>query len=212
MTDHAEGAAGRQHWGFVTRPGTVNSQVTDGLLIQNEHDAVGEYLLSADFRSAVVVLDAYRHRLKLAGTPLNDLPSAWLASGVAAERDRVRHVWAASTDLSESPAETLARINTIGLGFERPQLQVWVSAPDGKQYRLDMVWPDLKLVAEIDGRGKLGTTPEEQARALRAERERQEALQQMGFHVFRITMEEARDPAVLRQILAGNGVPFACAA
>jgi very-short-patch-repair endonuclease len=212
LTDHADGAIGRQHWGFVTRPGQMTTQLSNGFRVQAVTDAVGEYLRDSEFRSAVVVLDAYRHRLRTEGTPLNEIPPAWLSTGVAAERQRVRQVWNASDDLAESPAETLARINAASLGFEKPQLQVWVKVANGKRYRTDMMWKHLKLVAEIDGRGKLGETPEDQAAALREERERQEALQQMGFHVFRITFDEARDPVLLRRVLMGNGVPFAVAA
>jgi hypothetical protein len=207
LTDRVEGARGRQRWGFVTRPGEIMTETAHGLRVQEIGEAVGEYLRAADFRSGVVVLDAYRHRLKEQETPLGHIPAEWLSTGIAAERHRVEAAWAASTDLSESPAETLTRINAIMLGFAPPQLQVWVVAPNGKRYRLDLVWPGRRIVGEVDGKRKLGTTPEEKAKALAEERERQEALQQMGYHVVRITMKDAEDPARLRERGAQADLP-----
>lgn len=208
LSDRSEHALGRQRWAFLSQPGSLDHVHVNGVRAIPLDTAVGLYLREADLRSAVVVLDAYRHRLLKADRPMDRIPDSWLDTGVAAERDRVLQAWEYSEPLSESPAETQTRVNAVLLGFERPVAQVWVQAPNGKHYRLDLVWPEAKCVVEVDGRGKLGETPEERAAALEDERVRQEALQQMGFHVVRVTAEQARDAAALKDILAGNGIPL----
>ncbi|MEZ3160562.1 hypothetical protein AB1K54_08415 [Microbacterium sp. BWT-B31] len=55
---------------------------------------------------------------------------------------------------SESPAESVARLQLMRLGFERIGLQVAVLGPRGERWRVDLELEDAAVLLEIDGVGK----------------------------------------------------------
>jgi hypothetical protein len=82
----------------------------------------------------------------------------------------------------ESPLESLVRWCLISAGLPRPQLQARIRDGDGWQARVDMLWPDSKVVLEADGRLKY----RDDGQSLWAEKRRQERLERLGFQVVRV--------------------------
>jgi hypothetical protein len=69
----------------------------------------------------------------------------------------------------------------------RPRLNAWLSV-DAHRYQVDCLWPDVRLVAELDGFKSHGTK-----RAFRKDRKRDRRLGAHGFHVIRITEDQLLD-------------------
>jgi very-short-patch-repair endonuclease len=70
-------------------------------------------------------------------------------------------------------------------------------AVDGRFYEVDCLWPEPRLIVELDGRATHGT-----ARAFEKDRERDRLLQVAGWKVVRITWRQLRDdaPAVVADL------------
>jgi very-short-patch-repair endonuclease len=66
----------------------------------------------------------------------------------------------------------------------RPRLNAWLSIDDDR-FQVDCLWPDAKLVGELDGFKSHGTK-----RAFRKDRRRDRRLGAHGFHVVRITEDQ----------------------
>lgn len=151
------------------------------------------------------VLDVMRHcapatslafldsafRLGLDGETVAEKMSAMAgASGIA----QARRVWVLADGRSESYGETLLR---YFLGVARiegfvPQLQV-VTA-DGTK-RLDLGHPELKVGLEFDGLGKYrGEFGIEPSAAVVAERARELALRESGWHIERFMAQDLVAP------------------
>lgn len=92
---------------------------------------------------------------------------------------QARAVLALTSELAESPLESLTRLVLHDGGFPAPELQVWIG-----EYRVDMLLRAQRLVLEIDGLEKY-TDAE-----ARREKRRETRLRQMGYRVERITWED----------------------
>ena len=80
-----------------------------------------------------------------------------------------------------------------------PQVNVWLSAPDGRRYQADFLWPDSKLVVEADSRRFHDTDS-----AFVSDRKRQQQLELAGWRVSRCTWEEVeREPRRLAGTVKG---------
>jgi very-short-patch-repair endonuclease len=66
----------------------------------------------------------------------------------------------------------------------RPRLNAWISIDDDR-FQVDCLWPDAKLIGELDGFKSHGTK-----RAFRKDRRRDRRLGAHGFHVVRITEDQ----------------------
>lgn len=105
---------------------------------------------------------------------------------------QARAVLELADDGSESPGESLARFALLAAGLPRPETQVRVETHLGTFWS-DLGWPEWRLLAEYDGRGKYeagGTA----ATAVLSEKRRQDAIEEAGFRVLRITREDLRSP------------------
>jgi hypothetical protein len=71
----------------------------------------------------------------------------------------------------------------------RPRLNDWIDLGDDR-FQVDCLWPDAKLIAELDGFKSHGTK-----RAFRKDRRRDRRLGAHGFHVIRITEDQLRTEA-----------------
>jgi hypothetical protein len=69
----------------------------------------------------------------------------------------------------------------------RPRLNPWLSIDDDR-FQVDCLWPDAKLIGELDGFKSHGTK-----RAFRKDRRRDRRLGAHGFNVVRITEDQIRD-------------------
>jgi Protein of unknown function (DUF559) len=104
---------------------------------------------------------------------------------------RASRVVALADGRAESPLETLARLSFVEQGLPAPQPQAWVvDEDDGWSARVDFLWPEERTIGEADGLTKYADMD-----ALRAEKLRQERLEQLGFVVVRMTWAQVvREP------------------
>jgi hypothetical protein len=66
-----------------------------------------------------------------------------------------REVVGLASGLAESPLESLLRLCVVDAGLPQPQLQVPIDDPaDGWWCRVDMLWPEQRVVLEADGKIK----------------------------------------------------------
>lgn len=110
---------------------------------------------------------------------------------------RAREVLAFADGRSESPGESLTRWHLARHGVPAPQLQVPVETASGR-FRSDLGWPDARLLLEFDGYVKYsGGGARAAADAVFAEKRRQDALEEAGWRVLRVTWTDLRTPAAL---------------
>ena len=98
-------------------------------------------------------------------------------------------------DGAESPGESRVRHVLLAAGLPRPETQVPVDTHLGT-FWTDLGWPAWRLLAEYDGRGKY-TAGGSTTAAVLAEKRRQDAIEEAGYRVLRITSDDLRSPAGL---------------
>lgn len=103
---------------------------------------------------------------------------------------RARAVLALASPLAESPLESLVRLAVHDAGLPAPELQVQIAG-----YRVDMLWPEQRVILEADGRSKY--TGDE----LWREKLRQERLTRLGYRVIRVLWQDL-EPAWLPTTIA----------
>ena len=101
-----------------------------------------------------------------------------------------REIVALASALAESPLESLVRLSVLDAGLPAPQLQVRVDDPaDGWWCRVDMLWPEPRVVLEADGKIKYSGVE------LWREKRRQLRLERLGYRVVRaIWSDVVHDP------------------
>jgi ribosomal protein S16 len=82
---------------------------------------------------------------------------------------------------SESPLESICRVAFHQQGLPPPTLQAWIRDADWAA-RVDFLWERQRTVVEADGLAKY-----DEPAALRAEKLRQERLEELGYTVVRVT-------------------------
>jgi hypothetical protein len=103
---------------------------------------------------------------------------------------RAREVLPVADPRAESPMESEARLVMIDGGLPIPELQYEAIDGNRELRRLDFAWPDLRVAVEYDGLDWHGD-PE----AMRRDRRRRMALQDVGWIVITITFEDVRHRA-----------------
>lgn len=98
---------------------------------------------------------------------------------------RARRVLAFADPRSESPLESVARWTFARAGLPPPVPQLTIRDSDGWTARVDFGWEEDRVVGEADGLSKYTKTE-----VLRAEKIRQERLEQLGYTVVRFTWNE----------------------
>lgn len=110
---------------------------------------------------------------------------------------RAREVLAFADGRAESPGETLTRWQLHREGLPAPAVQVPVATPAGR-FRADLGWPDARLLLEFDGLVKYsGGDARAASDVVFAEKRRQDALQEAGWRVLRVTWTDLRAPRTL---------------
>ncbi|GIG35712.1 hypothetical protein [Cellulomonas pakistanensis] len=107
---------------------------------------------------------------------------------------RAREVIELADGRAQSPGETLVRWALHSGGLPRPDLQVEVVTRRGRFF-LDLGWTALGVAVEFDGFVKYsgafgGTAPE----VVFAEKQRQDALEDEGWRILRVTWDDLRAP------------------
>lgn len=88
---------------------------------------------------------------------------------------------------AESPMESEARLMMIDGGLPRPTLQYEVIDRNGRRWRLDFAWPEEMVAVEYDG-FEFHSDPD----ALRRDRQKKAALQEMRWSVMSIVSDDVR--------------------
>lgn len=110
---------------------------------------------------------------------------------------------------SGSFAESATRAVIHDLGFEAPALQLEIRDEEGAMYP-DFAWPELRILAEFDGRVKYedprynGGDP---VQKVRAQRRREGRLRRLGWTILRIEWADVINRHRLLALLADAGVP-----
>ena len=107
--------------------------------------------------------------------------------------DAARRALALVDPASESVLESLSRWQMHRHRIPMPQCGLPITGDDGRTYWADFVWWDLKIIGEADGALKYATRSD-----LIREKERQEALERVGWLVIRWNWAEAvTDPSIM---------------
>jgi hypothetical protein len=113
-----------------------------------------------------------------------------------------RHVRRARAVLSladpgpESPYESASRFVVLRDGLPVPETQCEVGTREGTAW-VDWGWPELRLLAEYDGRVKYAADPQ----AFIREKRRHDAIVETGQRLLRFTQEDVRGPTITHRIL-----------
>ncbi len=108
---------------------------------------------------------------------------------------------------SESPAESLSRVQFDRMGIPPPEVQYEIRDHGLFVARSDFAWPAQRLVGECDGKGKYGKrlaegeTPED---VIMREKRREEQIRQAGWWVVRWGWAEACDGFRLATLVRGS--------
>lgn len=104
---------------------------------------------------------------------------------------------------SESPAESLSRVQFARYGIPPPDLQFEIRDAAGRLVaRADFLWHEFNLVGEVDGKWKYGqllkpgVSPEE---AIMAEKEREDNIRHLGYWLTRWGWKLANDGPALSE-------------
>lgn len=140
---------------------------------------------------------ALRERLvPLALAPLQEaFAEVWTWPGTVVLRGALSLVDPAS----ESPSESRSRGWMYEAKLPMPETAYEVHGASGAWYVSEFAWPGKRLLGEVDGFAKYGTSQEDVARTLRAERQRQADLEDAGWRFIRWTSLERRS-LVLRRL------------
>ncbi|MFN8148945.1 MAG: type IV toxin-antitoxin system AbiEi family antitoxin domain-containing protein [Candidatus Nanopelagicales bacterium] len=82
---------------------------------------------------------------------------------------------------SESPLESRSRIRIASSGLPEPEIAVPVLGASGREYVVDFLWREYRVIGEADGAGKYGEDAGTVRARLRAERRRQRDLEDAGW-------------------------------
>lgn len=201
-----------------TKAGVTNAQVAldprdttvmDELPVCTIAYALADFARRAEPVAAVAAIDHALHRNAVTKEQIVD------ALGRQSKRGRARASWAVAfaDAAAESVGESWSRVRVHELGFEAPELQVWVTGPTGRQWRVDMRFarPGRRPVyGEFDGMQKYGELANRRGKsgadALAYEKLRDDDLLFTGDPAHWV-WADALHPARLEKILEAYGVP-----
>ncbi len=164
---------------------------------------------SGDFLAAVGPLDWALWRRNPERVSKEELAAELRTLPTTMRRRFVERATVFASALSDSYAESYARALMHTLGYERPVQQFEVPHRSGV-YSADFAWPSRRVVVEIDGFAKYldpAMSGGDPARAVLAEKLREDELRRQGFTVVRVYWSDLVDPRGLRSKLDGVGIP-----
>ena len=193
------------------------TELIDGIRVTSIARTVRDIACEASFLQSVVVADAALHRSgwQVDGVPTTDLSKDVLRSEL--DQVAVRHGTARaaraiefSNGVSDSPGESVSRVNMKLAHLSMPELQVPLRGASGHTWWVDFWWPDFNLIGEFDGDTKYtdprflnGRTP---AEALRDEKQREDDLRAANHGMSRWGWKTAMSLPALREQLVRAGV------
>ena len=184
----------------VLSPAGSRLRSADGLVVHRRDGAplvrVGERLATAPAWTAVEVARSLRRPRALATLDAalrsGTFERVEMSRAAALQAGRrgivaVRDLIPLADGLAESPMESEARLAMIDGGLPRPALQYEIVDGNGELRRVDFAWPDERLAVEYDGEDWHSG-----AEAMRRDRRRQAALQDVRWTVMPIVFEDVR--------------------
>ncbi|WP_026909888.1 DUF559 domain-containing protein [Patulibacter minatonensis] len=143
------------------------------------------------------------------GEYLGLLPAGAMAACVAGRplhpgAGRVRRVdpFTVESALGQTPLEDDLEAVIATLPLPDPARQYWVPGASGRRYRIDFVWPDLRIAVEADGR-----SAHERAAAFAEDRRRDADLGAAGWLPMRFTRTQVlTDPIRVGRDLVGAAI------
>lgn len=118
---------------------------------------------------------------------------------------RARAVLQIADDGAESPGESSARFVFLRAGLPLPETQIEIRTRLGT-YWTDLGWREWRLAVEYDGRVKYSARGSA-AEVVVQEKRRQEAIEEAGWRVLRLTKEDLRQPSQVIQRVARHLPP-----
>jgi very-short-patch-repair endonuclease len=160
-----------------------------GLLVTTVPRTVIDLARTSPFREAVVAADS---ALQADLATKADLATvAGLCHGWPGIQ-QARRVIEFSDERAESVLESCARVAFAEAGLRPPELQVTIHGP-GWSCRVDLCWPEYRVIAEADGLAKYNTRKD-----LVKQFERDRLLRDLGYQVIHFTWRELmRTPDVV---------------
>lgn len=203
MTRLSPGHGERSERLVVRHTALADDEVTvvDGIRVTTLARTVFDLARSLSFEWGVMACDAALRR----GLDRTNLQVATRRHPRLKGAPRARRVAAFGNGLSESPAESLSRVQIIRAGLPAPELQHELFDADGVFVaRPDFLWPELRLAGEVDGKGKYGALlrpGQDPVDAIMAEKRREESIRQLGYWVVRWDWDLAWQPEKLASML-----------
>jgi hypothetical protein len=164
----------------------------DGLRMLTIEQTIADLLCTARPADALAVGD---EALRLAGPHCDEFRRAVLRRMEVRPdpRGTVRGagLWDLASPRAESAPESWLRMLIIELGFPLPEVNFSLRSPGGRElYRLDLAWPELRIVLEYDGHAVHAGREEEDAA-------REDDLRRRGWIVVRARAGDLADPTRL---------------
>lgn len=137
--------------------------IVDGIRCTSLERTVFDLIRVLPLEAAVAVADAAERQMGERGWEWDlDAVASWrrrLASRIAAAPGargirQARWVSEFTDGHAQSPGESVSRLQLHRLGFDAPELQVPVAAPDGASYFVDFGLRRIRVFGEFDGKGK----------------------------------------------------------
>ncbi len=167
----------------------------DGYRVTTLERTAFDLARSLSHEQAVAVLDAALHQGAVARVLVDLVDDAPGRRGVGV----ARRALAFADGRAESVGESLSRVRLAQAGLPAPVLQLEIFDHNGVLIaRVDFAWPESGVVGEFDGAVKYTGTPEQVARAVLAEKRRQQAIEDAGWRVVRWTWSDLSDRERLR--------------
>ncbi|MDZ8171823.1 hypothetical protein [Microbacterium xanthum] len=137
-------------------------RVVDGVLCTDLARTVYDVVRSVPAEAAIAVADAALSRIGGDPRRFDDSAAGEFAARLAARAQAVgprgirqaRRIIDLADGRAQLPLESVSRLQLHRLGFERPELQVPVPAPDGGTYFVDIGMRGLRAFGECDGKAK----------------------------------------------------------
>jgi hypothetical protein len=158
--------------------------IRKGFLVTSALRTVVDRVARLDLVEAVVLLDAALHKKSIR---LKDIPAAYAEFVDPA---------------SDSPMETRLRLLLVLAGLPRPRVNVLVGNATGPIGRVDLYYPDHRLIVEYDG--------DTHRDSFAADNRRQNQLLQAGYRILRFSAADVLGSpddvvALVRAALGGHG-------
>jgi hypothetical protein len=186
ITTWSGGRSGHRHGVHTYAKAMPAAHITRkfGLPVTTAARTVLDLATSLTFPEGVVAADSALHQ------GLTTVAELWHVAGECRHRrggDQAARVADFVDGLAESPLESLARVVFADGGLPPPKLQVPITSAE-RQFigRVDFLWPEFKVVVEVDGAAKYDLDPQR----ARTELWRDKALRRAGYEVIHFSWAE----------------------